>query len=338
MAALAGSATSCDICYRDDVLAERSGCGAGAACAGRFCEECLRACCSADPRRAGQELRCPAADCPGALPISVWRQHVEPASVEAYRTRLLSSLSIICPACHKIGRPFAEWAKVSVGNKFRVEPWEHDGVRVSVAAASAASAASAGSAADTDTAARSNIFTDENSAPAQRLFGEHRLSAAHDIASAAIARPQGSSLRQVVRDYFQAKAEWPRTEENIEEFGAVFRAYVLQQPKIFTACCNQPVCFRCQSAGHHDGVTCADALASIRHDIAPCPRCTTHLTKTDGCPDVCCPVCALKFDWVKEEAKAQKEAHKSRKSFVLDELIELHTNKKGDENSSEAEF
>merc|ERR1712216_488815 len=125
----------------------------------------------------------------------------------------------------------------------RVQEWKHSGIRVRVGDTPVGNTAPAVPAADDSDSP--NIFTDQNVVLSRRLFTEHRLSASHDIASAAIA--VGASLSRIVRDYFDARAASHSTvEENIEEFAAVFQAYVLQQPKIFTACCMQPVCFRCQ--------------------------------------------------------------------------------------------
>ena len=116
MAALVGAVASCDICYEPTAELRSSGCGDDS-CGGRFCEACLARYCGAGLHPAVgklcQEVVCPAENCGRVLPMCVWRRYVESSLVEGYRKRLLSSLSIVCPACHKIGRAFAEHAKVS---------------------------------------------------------------------------------------------------------------------------------------------------------------------------------------------------------------------------------
>lgn len=283
----------CSICLEEHPkeLCSTSCCTRKDECNELFCQKCLELYCVNHASNAFslcKELACPSANCTGIIPLSAWRMKCSEDIAEGYRKRLLSSLSIVCPACHKIGRPFAEYAYVCVSNKWGVYRKTFTKARVQTSHEKLVkrleAEESGGSQNDR------NPFIEQREL-SEQLLQEKKLSTAWKLVSHAL--ETGSySLEDLVKHFFsiQESKSCP-----IEIFSSVFLSYVTLQPKIFTACCKQPVCFRCQCTGHHEGVSCSDALLDVQHEIFSCPRCNAQLTQTDGCPDVCCPLCGLKF-------------------------------------------
>ena len=284
----------CSICLEEYPikLCSISCCTRKDECDERFCQKCLEIYCvnhASATFALCKELACPSANCTGIIPLSAWRMKCSEDIAEGYRKRLLSSLSIVCPACHKIGRPFAEYAYVCISSKWNVYRKTFTKVRVQISnenlVKTSGAEESGGSHKD------SNPFLEQREL-SEQLLQDAKLSTAWKLVSHAL--ETGSySLEDLVEHFFSMLEGKSGA---IETFSSVFLSYVSLQPKIFTNCCKQPVCFRCQCAGHHEGVSCGDALLEIQHEIFSCPRCKAQLTQTDGCPDVCCPLCGLKFE------------------------------------------
>lgn len=88
---------------------------------------------------------------------------------------------------------------------------------------------------------------------------------------------------------------------DLERRAALQLAYLRWWPKIYTPCCDAPMCFKCKVEGHHEGLTCEERQrqeATI--DCQFCPGCGVPTQRTEGCTHMIC-LCGEHWTWQNNE-------------------------------------
>jgi len=98
--------------------------------------------------------------------------------------------------------------------------------------------------------------------------------------------------------------------------------YMRNRPHIWTECCSQEHCYRCQTGSYHDGMTCDEYVKQNKDDegdeigevlFVPCPACNITICKGDGCDSMSC-FCGKDFGWT-EQLQAYQGAQQFKAIF-----------------------
>ena len=93
------------------------------------------------------------------------------------------------------------------------------------------------------------------------------------------------------------KAVLPSLVFDLERRTAMQLAWLRKFPFCESPCCDEPMCFKCKTAGHHEGMTCAERQRMEDGIEAQfCPSCGVATVKSEGCDHIVC-VCGREWTW-----------------------------------------
>mmetsp|Transcript_44705 Transcript_44705/g.103348 ORF Transcript_44705/g.103348 Transcript_44705/m.103348 type:complete len:419 (-) Transcript_44705:179-1435(-) len=275
---------ACCICLDRGVEPEQENPCGELACRGAACRACLRdyfAMQVESCRFAVFPVRCPVVTCRKRIPCEKWMLMVDQSVVQAYEKGAADLLSIRCPSCDETNSLFQP------GHEEDDRPAKME-------------------------AFLERVHVLEGSPPGERGEKERTLRAAWSRF-----QMESGSVDKVLDALLAALQEEARTFVNPDNGGSLgmvlqlikdlerrctlHLAALRKHPKIYTPCCNEPVCFKCKISGHHTGLDCAEVQRrAIEVECQFCPECGVATQKTEGCSEMIC-LCGATWQWEGED-------------------------------------
>lgn len=118
--------------------------------------------------------------------------------------------------------------------------------------------------------------------------------------------PTGLALKKFLNEMIE-RGFGDNKDKHLEIFSSLFHSFILNgSSHIITGCCEKKICFSCSVKGWHENFngSCIEYLKAENTTntiIKLCPKCRTHLLKSEGCSSVQCPNCQANFEWDKEK-------------------------------------
>lgn len=263
----------CCICLEEQSgsdLCHTGLCGSNA-CTDSFCRSCLEAYFSdatSYSRFTVLPIRCPAAECRRRVPTERWAKLVPVEILEAYHKGAKDSLTFRCPECHESGSLIVENV---TDPQFRAEAVE-------------------------------DFLVHNRRSPfhAERLFRRRwaafstGASTVDQLLDALLAVLGCGSIDDLsARVLRRVLLLIP----DVERRCALHLACLRRHPLIWTPCCGATICWRCQVAGGHDGMTCEEFQRDqLAIECQFCPGCGVATQRTEGCNHIICP-CGENWSW-----------------------------------------
>lgn len=270
----------CCICLEQQsgsTLRYNSLCG-NPACNDTFCSTCLQAYftdAASYSRFTVLPLRCPAAECRRRVPTERWANLVPAETLEAYQKGARDSLNFRCPSCHDADSLMVD---VVIDHEHRAEAIE------SFLAQNR----------------RSSFCAERLLRRSWAAFSAGTATADQVLDALLAVLGCNSMLDLSAKQLRQVLSFIP----DVERRCALHLACLRKHPLIWTPCCGAEICFRCQLAGHHDGMTCEEIQRNeLEVKCQFCPSCGVPTQKTEGCDHIIC-LCGADWEWQHDEVSA----------------------------------
>ncbi|EQC41788.1 hypothetical protein SDRG_00651 [Saprolegnia diclina VS20] len=230
----------------------------GAKCPAAVCNSCLQSYVQAHSAAAisGVLTKLDCPICITPLPLPRWKELVGDDALQRLETKVAASCSTLCPQCHNFSVLLPPTEDTNDTNDDATDPWSEAGLT--------------------------------KLQPLCTEYNRHLRSAA-EVYESVVALYETDQRDAMLTRLLPLLLD-------AERRATLFLHWRRQQPFVFTRCCNQAVCFGCQTKGHHDNVACKSA-APMANDLVECPECRVQLVKGDGCDSITC-FCGASFNWV----------------------------------------